>query len=95
MVHIQLWLAVGAHQVASIVKGWKTSPLNFGTPKAPRGRSWLKSPCRPPPRAKRVIEDIEMVAPVRTALVMARGIVVVAAELIRRKAKKTVRRMMM
>ena len=52
LVHIQHWLAVGAHQVASIVRGWKTSPLNFGTPKAPRGRSLVEEPVQTAAKAK-------------------------------------------
>ena len=52
IVHVQHWLAVDSSQVKTIVRGWKTKPLNFGAPKAPRGRSLVEEPVQTAPKAR-------------------------------------------
>ena len=52
LVHVQHWLAIDKNQVKSIVKGWKTVPLNYGPPKAPRGRSLVEEPVHTAPKAR-------------------------------------------
>ena len=52
LVHVQHWLPVDKGQVKSIVKGWKTAPLNYGPPRAPKGRPLVEEPVHTAPKAR-------------------------------------------
>ena len=52
LVHVQKWVPIHRDLVKSVVKNWKTQPLDLGPPRPPKGISLVEEPVMTAPKAK-------------------------------------------